>query len=53
MNYTGLWMFWIGCSIGSTIYGLFMDKTVPQILEAPYWIAFTILCIQYLGVGKQ
>jgi len=47
-----LWVFWGGACLGSLAYGMFNDATLETVLEAPYWIAFTILCIQFLGAGK-
>jgi hypothetical protein len=53
VNYGALWLFWIGCTIVSIAYGFWRDHTFSVTMSGPYWIAFTILAIQFLGVGQK
>lgn len=52
MNFDALWLFWLGCTIGSVAYGLWRGD-LSGAAGASYWIAFTILAIQFLGVGQK
>lgn len=48
-----LWVFWGACALGSIAYGWWFALPLEQTMASPYWIAFTILCIQFLGVGRD
>jgi hypothetical protein len=53
ISFKGLWGFWLGCTVGCVGYGLFFNETLDRLASPPYWIAFTIFCIQFLGAGKE
>ena len=48
-----LWFYWIGISLGSAVYGVYTGDLLNKLLDAPYWIALTILAIQFFGAGRE